>query len=243
MYTLPTGTAPKGASFVWLKTRDQYNVAGWYYAPADSKGGAAAPAILLLHMRGKDKSSWGGLPAKLVKEGYAVLAIDLRGHGETLDPQGHNIVLNSLKDSDYQNMLFDVSAAHEYLARQPGVDPERLGIIGASIGANLALLYCSGDRRVRTVVALSPGLNYKSLKPLDAMDGVDKRAIYLIASRSDMPSAEACDKLSHSGNQDGVKSVRMFEGSAHGTDLLSEHAGLDDTIIGGWLLNTIPPRR
>lgn len=241
---LPLGSAPKGASFTWLKTRDQYNVAAWYFGPKVPKvKGAQAPAILLLHMRGKDKSSWGALPAKLVDEGFAVLSIDLRGHGETLDPQGRSLPLNSLDDSDYQNMLFDVAAGHDYLAQQSGVDPERLGIIGASIGANLGLMYCSKDRRVRTVVALSPGVNYKSLEPLPAMDGVDKRAIYLVASSDDLPSVEACEKLAASGNQEGVKSVRMFEGSAHGTDLFSAHKGFDDTIVGGWLLNTIPPRR
>ncbi len=241
---LPAGSAPKGASFVWLKTRDQFNVAAWYFAPKPPKvKGTQAPAILLLHMRGKDKSSWGGLPAKLVAEGFAVLAIDLRGHGETLDPQGRGVPLSSLQDADYQNMIFDVAAGHEYLASQSAVDPDRLGIIGASIGANLGLIYCAGDRRVRTVVALSPGLDYRSLKPMTSMDGVDKRAIYLVASRSDMPSVEACDKLSKSGNQEGVKSVRLFDGSAHGTDLFAAHPGFDDTIVGGWLLNTIPPRR
>lgn len=242
--SLPAGSAPKGASFVWLKTRDQYNVAAWYFAPKAPKvKGALAPTILLLHMRGKDKSSWGEMPAKLVNEGFAVLAIDLRGHGETLDPQGHNIPLSSLKDADYQNMLFDVAAGHEFLQQQNSVDPERLGIIGASIGANLGLIYCSKDRRVRTVVALSPGLNFRSLEPLPIMDAVDKRAIYLVASNSDLPSAEACQKLAVSGVHEGVKSVRLFDGTAHGTDLFAAHSGFDDTIVGGWLLNTIPPRR
>jgi dienelactone hydrolase len=194
-------------------------------------------------MRGKDKSSWGTLPAKLVAEGYAVLAIDLRGHGETLDPSGRAIGLNNLQDIDYQNMLFDVAAGHEFLAAQKGVDPERVGIIGASIGANLGLIYCARDRRVRTVVALSPGLDYKSLKPMDSMDAVDKRAIYLVACKNDTAAVQACQSLSKSGDPDGVKSVRLFDGSAHGTDLFAAQPGFDDTIVGGWLLNTIPPRR
>jgi dienelactone hydrolase len=242
--SLPGGTAPKGAAFVWLKTSDAYNVAAWYYAPGAPKvKGEPAPAILLLHMRGKDKSSWGGMADKLVEEGYAVIAIDLRGHGESRDPNGHSIALSALQDQDYQNMLFDVAAAHEYIARQRGVDSERLGIIGASIGANLGLLYCARDRRVRTVVALSPGLDYRSLRPVEAMEGVDKRAVYLVASRKDLGSATACETLSKSGHPDGVRSVRLFDGSAHGTDLFAAQPGFDDTIVGGWLLNTIPPKR
>ncbi|MCC7477656.1 alpha/beta fold hydrolase [bacterium] len=242
--SLPAGTAPKGASFVWLKSRDQFNIAAWYFAPKAPKvKGALAPAVLLLHMRGSDKAAWKGLPRKLVDEGFAVLALDLRGHGESLDSFGRPLPLQSMQDSDYQNMIFDLGAGHDFLAAQAGVDPERLAIIGASIGANLGLIYCAGDRRVRTVVALSPGMNYRSLEPLGYMDGVDKRAIYLVAAKGDRTSADACEKLARSGNQEGVKSVRLFEGAAHGTDLFTEHPGFDDTIVTGWLLNTIPPRR
>jgi dienelactone hydrolase len=240
--TPPSFPAPVGAQSAWLTTSDGYKVAAWFW-PARTKpaNGAKVPALILLHQRAKDKSSWGGFADELVAEGYAVIAIDLRGHGQTLSPQGQPIPLDSLSDADYQAMLSDVAAAHEYVAQQSGVDGDRVGIIGASIGANLGLLYAGGDRRIRTVVALSPGLNYRSLQPLSAMSGLDKRPLFLISSKGDKPSADACSALQKAAVKEAPVSVRMFDGTAHGTDLLAANAGLDQTIISGWLLNYLPP--
>jgi dienelactone hydrolase len=234
---------PAGAENVSLRTADSYTIAGWYWKPRLATKQKVAPAVLLLHMRGKDKASWGSLPQTLLSEGYAVLAIDLRGHGETLDPSGGRPALDSLRDSDYQNMLFDVGAAHAFLRQQPAVDPERLGIIGASIGANLAILYAAQDRRVRTAVCLSPGLDYKGLKPLPALDAYDKRPLYLIAATGDTQSYPSCEKLRDAAVKAKPASLRAFDGSDHGTNLLLAHPGLDKTIVTGWLLNYLPPER
>ncbi len=229
---------PAGARTAWLTTVDGYKVGAWFW-PAGGK--KAAPSIILLHQRGKDKSSWGDFPAQLVAEGFAVIAIDLRGHGQTTDPSGQSIPLNSLRDSDYQAMLNDVGAAHAYLAQQKGVDADRVGIIGASIGANLALLYAAQDRRVRTVVALSPGLDYKSLKPLPVMGPLDKRPLFLIASKGDKYSIDCIQALASAALKDAPVSMRVFDGSAHGTDIFAAQPGLDMTIINGWLMNYLPP--
>ena len=42
-----------------------------------------APGVLLLHMEGRDRGAWDTLPERLQARGYAVLAVDLRGHGAT----------------------------------------------------------------------------------------------------------------------------------------------------------------
>jgi dienelactone hydrolase len=232
-------TPPTGATATTLKTADGYNVAAWYWAPT----GKQAPGIILVHQRGRDKSSWGSLPALLTKEGYAVIAVDLRGHGQTTGLDKRRVPLENLTDADYKGMLKDVAAADKFLRQQKNVDGDRIGIIGASIGANLAIMYLAQDRRIRTAVCLSPGLDYKGLKPLDYMKAVDKRPLYLLAGKGDEYSANSAAELSHAGDAKGPKSLRLFEGSDHGTDLLRSQDGLDRTIASGWLLNYLPPKR
>jgi dienelactone hydrolase len=222
-----------------MTTKDGYHVAAWYWPPSLK----LAPGVLLLHQRGKDKSSWGRFPELLTKQGYAVLAIDLRGHGETTGPDGKRGSVNALTDADYMAMLNDVSAADDFLHKQKGVDADRIGIIGASIGANLAIMYLAGDRHVRTAVCLSPGLDFRGLKPMEYMKKVDKRPLYLIASKGDEYSAKTADELSRAGTPDGPKSLRLFQGNEHGTDLLRANEGLAQTIASGWLLNYLPPKR
>jgi len=231
--------APAGATRVALTTSDGFTVAAYFYASKAKN----APGVILLHQRGADKDSWKDLAPKLVEEGFAAIAIDLRGHGETVDPQGRRPSLGSLKEADYAKMALDVAAAHDYLDKQPNVNGNRIGIVGASIGANLGIIYAAGDRRVRTVVALSPGLNYFGLKPLDYLDGYDARALYLIASKGDEYSDSSCETIKSAAVKADPVSYRVFEGKEHGTALLSAHPGLDMTIVTGWLLNHLPPDR
>ena len=136
----------------------------------------------------------------------------------------------------------DVAAAHLAFDDDKRVDGDRVGIIGASIGANLAIMYTAGDRRVRTAIALSPGLNYLGLEPLGYLEDYDARALYLIAGEGDQTAFESCEALERATAADPV-SFRHFAGKDHGTDLLSAHPGLDMTIISGWLLNHLPPER
>lgn len=235
--------APPGAQAVSIIAADRTDIAGWYWPAVMAPRQKLAPGVLLLHMRGRDKTSWGSLPQTLRDEGYSVLAIDLRGHGETVNAQGVRLPLESLSDADYQAMLLDVEAAVLWLRQQPGVDSERSGIIGASIGASLGVLYAAQDRKVRTVVCLSPGLGYRGLQPLPALTAYDKRPLYLIAARGDRESYSAAEALRDSATLAKPASLRGFDGSEHGTELLRAHPGLDKTITTGWLLNYLPPAR
>jgi pimeloyl-ACP methyl ester carboxylesterase len=228
--------APSDGQSYYLETQDGYYVAAWYFPPHEDK----SPGVILLHQRGADKSSWGDMPAKLVEEGFAVVAIDLRGHGETLNPEKKKIDLEQLTADDYQLMIHDVAAAHQLLGDFPAVDSNRVAIIGASIGANLAMMYGAVDQRVITTVALSPGLDYFGLQPAEYLKQYGRRALYLIVAKGDEYAYQSCLQLEEESVADPV-SLRPFEGAEHGTQLLEAHAGLDQTIITGWLLNHLPP--
>ncbi|MEZ5338255.1 MAG: alpha/beta fold hydrolase [bacterium] len=231
--------APKGARELTLTTTDGHSIAAWYWKPQKS----GAPALILLHMLGSDKSAYSDMAAKLVAEGYAAIAIDLRGHGDSLFPDGGNPGFRALTESDFSGMLNDVKAAHEFLATQQDVDAERVGVIGASIGANLAIIYASSDLRVRTAVALSAGDDYKGLRPSSFIERFGRRPLYLICAKGDDYSWQSSVALEKLATAADPVSLRVFEGKAHGTKLLEEHAGLDDTIVSGWLLNYLPPKR
>ena len=231
--------APAGAVDVSLQSEDDYSIAGWYY---DSKFDAS-PAVILLHMRGSDKSANSQLAATLQAEGYAVLAIDLRGHGESRFPDGSNPGHEKLTSADYLAMLRDIRAAHDYLNSRDDVDGERIAIVGASIGANLAIMYAASDRRVRTVVALSPGQDYFGLQPGVYLEDFGKRPLYLVCAEGDEYSWQSCVALEKLATLADPVSLRVFPGKAHGSDLLESQDGLDDTIVSGWMLNYLPPKR
>ena len=71
-----------------------------------------------------------GLATRLAAEGFGVLALDLRGHGESVGAIG----------PDFAPMVQDVRAARRFLATRADVIQSRVGIVGASLGANLAAI-------------------------------------------------------------------------------------------------------
>src|SRR5205807_6507540 len=79
----------------------------------------------------------------LASHGYAVLALGYFGV-EGLPRSLHNIPLEYF------------GTALDWLSAQPGVDPQRIGVLGTSRGGELALLLGSVYPQIKTVVAYVP---------------------------------------------------------------------------------------
>ena len=74
------------------------------------------------------------------EQGYIVLMPLMRGWGG-----GHN-------DCGLSQSA-DIARAVEWLASQPGVDPDRIGLVGFSFGGQVALLTGALSRRVKAIVS------------------------------------------------------------------------------------------
>jgi acetyl esterase/lipase len=123
------------------------------------------PGVLLLHggyWLSGDKGSWSAFAKKLTAQGYAVFAADYR-----LSQQRH-----------WPAQRDDSLAALGYVKRHAArfhLDPDRIVVIGASAGGQLAAIlgtYGTGRQNVRGVVALSP----VSSPYLAYLDGAASRA-------------------------------------------------------------------
>lgn len=193
---------------IMFETEDGVKIAGNYWKGSD-------PAVLLLHMMPSVKESWNDFAEALNRKGMAVLAIDLRGHGQST-AQGENIIdFRTFSDKEHQASIKDVEAAISYL-KQNGVSEIFMG--GASIGANLALQYQSGHPEIKKVFLLSAGLNYRGIltEPMAAKLRTGQTA-YIAAGTMDGPVIEAAKALSKIIKGSTVKT---YETPAHGTDLL-----------------------
>ena len=69
---------------VEFTTSDGVQIVGDFYLP--KKPVEKLPAVILLHMYDSNRRAWDTLAPELQKAGLAVLAIDLRGHGESIQP-------------------------------------------------------------------------------------------------------------------------------------------------------------
>lgn len=184
-------------------------LSGMYWQPP----GRLSPAVLLLPMLGHGKEDWLPLATQLRREGYGVLALDLREKGRT----------------DRAHLVADVRAGFAFLREQKNVDAARIGVIGASIGANAALNFAAVEPMARTVALLSPGLNYRGVVTQPALRDYGARPLMLMAAEEDLSSVGAVRTLADEAQANPL--VKIYPGSAHGTDLLQTGLPVVEDIV------------
>jgi pimeloyl-ACP methyl ester carboxylesterase len=99
--------------------------------------------VVLLHGAGETRAATLPQAEVLAAHGYGVLMVDARGHG---DSGGRGMDLGWHGDAD-------VRAALDFLDGRDGVDPDRIGVLGLSMGGEEAIGAAAADPRVRAVVA------------------------------------------------------------------------------------------
>lgn len=213
-------TTPKPVEF---NTEDGITIKGTYYPSETIKTGA--PALLLVHMLNSNKEAWQGFATASQKAGYGVLAIDLRGHGES-----------GGRKFEYGNMENDLDAALSWLTSRPELNKDRIGIAGASIGGNLALRTASRYAKVKSVVMLSPGLDYRGVTTLDALAQYGQRPVMIVAAENDTYAADSARTLNSQAL--GQHQLQIYPGSDHGTNLFQAQAGLQPMMLA-WFASTL----
>jgi dienelactone hydrolase len=214
---------------ITFKTEDGVEIAGNYFKPKKEH----SPVFLLLHMMPSIKESWNSFASLLQDNGFAVLAIDLRGHGKSIDKNGMRLDYKEFKDPQHRESMKDIATAKEFLAGKKNVDISRLAIAGASIGANLALWQASLDKDVRLLILLSAGLNYRGIQA-DQLAPAFSGHVYMLASEGDTNAANSSRQLLN--YFPGDKKLEIINGNSHGTDMFLPESGLMDKLLAWAIL-------
>lgn len=207
---------------VGLVPDDGTYIAARYYA---SSGKVENRGVILLHMSGSNQNAWNNLAAELQDRNFEVMTLDFFGHG---DSDGSE---EELTEVDYLNMVDDAAEAVEYL-RDINSDMD-LAVIGAGLGANVAMQLASRDDSIAAVVAVSPQHNYRGVK-ITKLNKSFTRPIYFLVSRADAVSLAATETL-YQDNPSANKELRIAEeAKGRGTKLVNKAPKLRAAIID-WL--------
>jgi dienelactone hydrolase len=220
----PDATQP-GSATVTIEAADGLAMIGTYAYPG---GIAPYPGVILLHMLGSDRGVWQsyGFMGTMLQNGYAVLAVDMRGHGDTGGT------------ADWELARDDLQRVYQFFIDQPEVDGEQTAVIGASIGANMALVTAVNQPEINTVILLSPGLDYRGVTTEDQIVEYGRRPIMIVASEEDSQSASASQQLHDSAA--GDKAITLYNGAGHGTTMFANEAALPGLILD-WLRQHVSP--
>jgi dienelactone hydrolase len=211
---------PAGAEAVSLTTADGVALAGHYYAPSAS----AAPGVLLLHQRGGRKENWASLAQLLQKSGYAVMAIDFRGHGQSKG------VVNWFGADQ------DIIAAFDYLATRSEVDPHRLAIMGASIGTQEGITFAAAHpEEVRGVALLSTFASGEIERAIQTYPG----PVLLLATEGDKAATQVTRQLAKLVPQAEVHLLKNSD--RHGTQMLRSSLNIE-AILLDWVGRVVQPK-
>lgn len=120
-----------------LRTDDGVTLAAWYVRTSNRA------AVVLRHGAGSTRSDVLDEAAVLARAGFGVLLVDARGHGES---GGTAMDFGWHGDAD-------IAAATDHLSSRPDVDPDRIGVVGLSMGGEEAVGASGSNAAIRAVVA------------------------------------------------------------------------------------------
>jgi uncharacterized protein len=134
--TVPDSAFPVPHETVALHTRDGLDLAGWY-VPSKNRA-----AIVVVQGGGGDRRGTRRHAAMLARHGYGVLLYDARGRGES----------EGSPNAAGWTWQADVDAALDFLSKRRDVDPNRIGGLGLSTGADVLIEAAAKDPRLGAVV-------------------------------------------------------------------------------------------
>ncbi|MHB8731386.1 MAG: alpha/beta hydrolase family protein [bacterium] len=191
------------------------------YVPAPEAGGGGRrgplPAVVVNHGSGLEQDSKPGVARVLTDAGYLVFVPFRRGYGGSPGPSrldevpasagapGHDeqVCARLLAEND------DVLAALRFVRAMPGVDPDRVGVMGSSYGGINSLLAAARDDRLRACVSFAaaamswgpvPGLRPFLLKHADTI----RCPVLLLQAENDFDITPSASLAARRREADGV---------------------------------------
>jgi pimeloyl-ACP methyl ester carboxylesterase len=211
---------PEFQTFDLVKLKASYEMPSGVPAPI--------PAVLMLHGYGENRRVWEGLRKQFLERGWAVMSLDLRGHGDSTTKNQRAIQASTDWRTSPHDFPQDIDPALDWLKRQPRLASRKIVIIGYDVGANLALLSSGKFTEVRTVVAVNPKLS---------------EALQLAGSSADFRPRSALIVTEAAAEGDAIKGLvrepvrLMTQPVAGGTSEVFKSKALTDAIFQ-WLKET-----
>lgn len=166
--------------------------------------GQGKTGVVLCHMYPADQRSWWDFASLLAGKKYAALTFDFRGYGES---QGKK---------EIAKIYLDVRAALKFLQDQGA---EKVFLIGASMGGTASLIVAA-EEKVAGVITLSAPDAFRGLDAREAVKKVTAPKLF-IAAEGDSYAAGSARFFFEQAPE--PRSLHIFSGKAHGTDLFATH--------------------
>lgn len=137
----PESCTRRGAAAGDAVSVGDIGLAGWY-VPAGNGAGPTGPTVVLAHGWGSNKSRMLGT-ASVLHDAYNLLLFDFRNHGQSSEAA----TTQGVREAG------DLRAMVDWLEQEKG--PDRIAVLGESMGGATALAEAGQDERIDAVIAES----------------------------------------------------------------------------------------
>jgi pimeloyl-ACP methyl ester carboxylesterase len=185
---------------------------------------------VFLHQLSSNRGEWAPFVDAL-RGKYHLLAIDMRGHGESTTSDQGALDWQEFAQADWEAVIGDLAAATQFLSGK-GVALAGTVIVGSSIGSTAALRFAGEHPDLAGVVLLSPGLKYKGVETVPAARrfGKPKLVVYSSDAEDAARGLEQAWKQAENLPQPQPVTMRQVPGKAHGVKMLADDAGIVDAV-------------
>lgn len=222
---------------VEIYTSDGLKLSANYFYKTDK---TKQPLVILIHQFRSDKEQWSSIFIdSLIKNGFKVIAYDIRSHGKS---EKAKVDISELLSNSEQAPK-DIDAVIKWAKLQPSVDSNKIAVVGTSIGGSLGI-YARINSGVKSVVSVSSGKG-----TFEAFTGYDERKmsmarpipriknVMFICGNKDENIADE-ERNIYENYLDEPKELQVFESDKHGKYLIEEFPQINDLIIN-WLNKTL----
>src|SRR5689334_15278930 len=173
---------------VTFNTVDGWTISGTYTTPIAYKPGDRLPAVLFLHGALHSRTVWTDYPGWVrLQNSIATLRIDWRGRGKSVG----EIPFEDFSRTQREKVSLDVEAALAFLASQPEVDSNRIGVAAEEFSIDAAVKGAMENPRVKAFVLLSGLLDETSVGLVKS--NLTKPTLFVV-SKEDKKSFECLTK-------------------------------------------------
>ena len=221
-----------------ITTDDGQKLKSTYFAPATPN----APAVMLLPDTRCDRMNFGSIPRKFNEAGFAVLALDLRYKDIIAKAGSRKKQISTIQKQDLMVLVkYDTKSAINFLTSTKQVDPERIALIGTSLGSRVAIIAgVEYDLKALVLISLSGELAFPDYKPIKQLlsDYGEKPILFMTAKKDWGGEGKAAEhnKLYYEW-KNGKKELKIWSGSGHGIGILKKKESTDFVI--SWLKNNL----
>ena len=247
---------------VRISSRDAgIEIAGWWLPATPAEGDGPAPAVIVVHGFTACRHDHAVLmPAGMLhRNGFSVLLIDLRDHGDSTREDG--------RFAGGTDEYRDVLGAWDWLRAEQGLPAASIGLLGISLGAATVLLATGQEPEVAAVwedssyadlgaaidaeltregyptllvpggvlmARIISGDDLVSYSPLDAVRALDGRPLFITHGTSDTRLiADYGHELEAAVRaEDGVVDSWFVEGAGHTEAMLTHPADYEERLVG-----------